>query len=299
MNTLDKKINKIKKIFDVNELINADIDDKYISKYYSINKIPYTILHSKSNFIHMAISRDGKYKDDDLKEPARFVDKYIHERKAKSILELATGRGANSTYLALKNKEISFTGIDIADSQLSFAKNLNNLKFLKQNYHDLSKFGDESFDIVFIVEAICYSNDFPKVFKEVSRVLKDNGLFIVFDGFLKKRFDLLTKNELLAKQLTERGMACKNIKTYKELVNSGLSNNFKIEFQEDVSEFILPNLRKFERLSNIFYKFTFLAKLIRRLLPKKFVYNSFSGYLMQDLITQDIASYNIIVFEKG
>lgn len=53
----------------------------------------------------MGISRIGEYTDDDLLHATKKVEKFINN-KTKSILELASGRGATSFYLANKHNDI-------------------------------------------------------------------------------------------------------------------------------------------------------------------------------------------------
>lgn len=114
---------------------------------------------------------------------------------------------------------------------------------------------DNGVDIVFVIESLCHSSTKKRVFKEVKRVLKRNGVFIIFDGYTGKKATKLTKDELLAKKLTEKGMSVDNFDYYpdfrKDLTNSELKI---IEEEEDVSLLILPTLRKFEKLATKIYQ---------------------------------------------
>ena len=71
---LHQKIRKIEAVFNIAEVLSLKIDDNYIKRYYRINKIPYSIFHSRKDLIYMGISRDGKFKEDDLLEAARTVE---------------------------------------------------------------------------------------------------------------------------------------------------------------------------------------------------------------------------------
>src|SRR3989344_3582535 len=56
---IDKKLEKIKSVFALNEILMKNINQEHIKKYYNINKIPYSIFHTKKDFIHMGIRKGG------------------------------------------------------------------------------------------------------------------------------------------------------------------------------------------------------------------------------------------------
>lgn len=118
---LKQKLENISKVFKIKDVLNLEANNEYIQKYYNTNKIPYSLFHTKTDFVHMGISRDRIYKEDDLFEAARLVEKYIKNRKVNKVLELAAGRGANSFYLAKKFPKVDFFGIDISKGQLDYA----------------------------------------------------------------------------------------------------------------------------------------------------------------------------------
>ena len=60
----------------------------------------------------------------------------------------------------------------------------------------------------------------------------------------------------------------------------------------------MPTLKKFEKLANIFFNHSRLAKIIVRLLPKEFTQNAISGYLMPDLIKIGLGCYFITILKK-
>jgi ubiquinone/menaquinone biosynthesis C-methylase UbiE len=248
----------------------------------------------------MGISRDGLYKDEDLLEAARTVEKYILKLEAHNVFELATGRGATSSYLAKKYPRIQFEGIDISQGQLDFAfkkaKKIKNYRPKLGNYHNLKGLSPNKFDIVFVIEALCYSKKKEKVLREVYRILKKGGVFIIFDGYARKKD--LTPQELLAKQLTERGMALSLFETYSSFKAKIKKTAFSIIYEEDVSEYIMPTLRKFEKLTEIFYLSPLMAKMIRKTFPPEFINNVLSASLMPMMIRLNIGCYYITVLKK-
>lgn len=303
MNPLYTKLEKIKKIFNVEDITSLKPDSSYIQDYYLVNRLAYSFFHSSKGYIHMGISRDGRFKPQDLIEPVKFVNNYVSKLSSNSkVLELATGRASNSLYLAQNNPSISFNAIDLSDGQLKYAyKNankVNNINIFKGDYHDLSQFNSNSIDVCFIVEALCYSTNKEKVLREVSRVLKDNGLFIVIDGYLNKDEKDLDKDILLANRLVEVGMAVPKFESYTSFITLA-KRDYIIEYEEDISKEVLPSMLRLERWARVFFKSTTIAKLLSKLLPQIFVYNSLSGYLMPNLIKDGIANYMITVLRKA
>lgn len=299
---LRDKLAQIDKVFNSHDLLSRHIDKQYIQKYYKANKLAYSLFHTSSDQVHMGISRDGVYKEEDLLEAARTVEKYIKNPETTKVLELATGRGATSIYLAKKYPTTTFLGIELSQGQLDFvqkkAKKYSNYSPVLGDYHDLSQYVDGSIDVVFVVEALCHSEDKTLVLSEVKRVLKKGGILIVFDGYRTKLQSKMTKSELLAVKLTERGMAVNEFEDYPSLLNKAEKLGFSLISSEDVSLFIMPTLRKFERLAMRFFNRPRTAKTITRLFSKEFTYNAISGLLMPNLIKENLASYFITVFKK-
>jgi ubiquinone/menaquinone biosynthesis C-methylase UbiE len=247
----------------------------------------------------MGISRNGKYKESDLLEAARTIENYI-KKSSKKVLELATGRGANSVYLAKKYPKVDFYGIDISKGQLDYAfkkaSKLDNFHPDFGDYHSLKKFDNESFDIVFVIEALCHSTKKEKVLNEVYRVLRKGGYFIIFDGYQNK--NNLSKNERTALKLTEIGMAVEKFESYDSFINKVKKDKFKIVLEEDASDYVLPTMNRFERLAKKFFNHPILAKLVVAITPKAFTYNSLSGYLMPNLMKDKITCYMITILIK-
>lgn len=299
---LKKKLEKLAKIFDFKKLLSTSTNQKSVSDYYRINKIPYTLFHTRRGFIHMGISRDHEYKEDDLLEQAKFVGKYMRETGAKKVLELATGRGANSLYLAKSFPEVQFIGLDLpnghADSAKETTKLVNNFKVIEGDYHDLSVFDEGCFDLVFIIEALCHSQRKIEVFKQVKRVLRPGGLFIVCDGYHRYKPETLDSSALLASSLIAKGMMVEKFEYYGDFKSYAESVGFKLIFEEDVTKFILPTTERFEKLARSILKVPLIMKLLCKLLPSKLSNNVISGYLMPDIIKLNSAIYVITVFQS-
>jgi ubiquinone/menaquinone biosynthesis C-methylase UbiE len=298
---LQDKLAKIKKTFNVKNALSIKPTTRTIAKYYHINKFAYSLFHNKKGFVHMGISRHGKYREADLLEQIILIEKYISKIKGKKILELGAGKGANSIYLARKYPNIQFDAIDLPNGQFNVIKSntVSNFSPKEGDYHNLQIYPNDYFDLVFVIEALCHSDDKEKVFSEVKRVLKKNGIFAIFDGYLGKTRSSLTKDQLLACQLTEKGMQIGDFEYYPNVKQKLLKAGFKDVCEEDVSLLIMPTLKRFEKEANILFSMPrLLAQIILAIFPHEFTNNALSGYLMPTLIRSEVAKYMVLIIKK-
>jgi len=101
--------------------------------------------------------------------------------KGSSCLELGTGGGQN----AVKYSEMGFNvhGVDSSEELLKAAAKIakinNNLVFSKVDLNSNMPFQDNSFDLVVVIGTLQYLMEPSSCIKEVNRVLKPGGHFIV------------------------------------------------------------------------------------------------------------------------
>ncbi len=296
-----KKIQRIQRVFDIEKVSNAPTDTNSISKYYRINKIPYSIIYRGHDAVHLGITYGEIYdRKKDILEQAKIVSKYLNDNSLR-VLELGTGRGINSTYLAKKFPKTQFTGLDLAGGHSNYAikssKEINNFDVVIGDFHDLSRFKNEEFDLIFVVEAICYASDDMKIFNEVNRILRKNGKFIVIDAFSDKKN--LSQHEAVVKKIVEKGMAVPNFTQFEEFKKIGTNAGFELAEETDLSKNVIPTLSRVEKYANWFYGFPlWLQKLFVKIFPPEFSYNSISGYLMKDSIEAGLYRYLVFVFKK-
>lgn len=130
------------------------------------------------------------------------------------------------------------------------------------------------------------------------RVLKPGGVFIIFDGYLRRDKDRLSKKKLIAMELIGKTMAINEFEQYENFKRKAMTVGFTIDFEEDVSTFIVPNLKKFEKLTKFFFNHRTLAKIIIKIFPKEFVYNAIAGYLLPNMIELELGCYLITILKK-
>jgi ubiquinone/menaquinone biosynthesis C-methylase UbiE len=125
--------------------------------------------------------------DDTVNNPDSYQSKVIlpnllrlaAPKPGEKILDLACGQGYFSHALSAEGSYV--TGIDISPELIDIAKKhaVHNQEFYVLPAHDLSKFKNESYDTVVCVLAIQNIERMTDVFREVSRIIKPRGKFIL------------------------------------------------------------------------------------------------------------------------
>ncbi|MBT89582.1 MAG: hypothetical protein CMN79_03720 [Spirochaetales bacterium] len=192
-------------------------------------------------------SKFAKYYDSLMGEPkdkVALINGWIKKSnpKATSVLEIACGTGA---ILKLMEKQYAISGLDLSKEMLSIAKK----KIKKGNFYhqDMTSFSlNKKFDIILcIYDSINHLLKFAewtKVFKNSSKHLNENGLFI-FDINTLAKFDKLgnTSNDFI-QQLGKDLIVDKTSKIGKDklkfhtrIFENQKDNNYKL-FEEKVVE---------------------------------------------------------------
>ncbi|MBD3330880.1 methyltransferase domain-containing protein [Candidatus Peregrinibacteria bacterium] len=239
----------------------------------------------------MGISDDGRYNSKDLEVPLIEIEKYIRHIRADNVLELASGHGANTLFLAKRNPNVHFFAMDLSTRPKKKFSELDNTSFQIGDFHDLTKYDKNSIDLVFIIEALCHASDKGKVLKEVARVIKKGGIFIVLDGYYSSPISDLSPDEQKVCALTSAGMVVGEFMYLENFHSLIESSGFDIIEETDLSEKVLPTMERFGRLARVFFRLGIIAKLLQRISPNMFIRNSISGLLMPLLIKDGIAKY--------
>ncbi len=214
-----------------------------------------------------------------------FIKKFLNKRKF--VLDLGCGTGYGTEILSSNAKEV--WGVDIDEEAIKYAnKNFaKNAKFKKENIEKLS-FKDKYFDLICSFEVIEHiKNPGKKYFREIKRVLKNDGLVIFStpnsknsekQGYTKspyhfKEYSYKEFNRLLLRNFSKVEILGqeKNLKTKKAL-NYFMKSQEKRQKFVDVDKF---KLRKLVPKSFKEYIWKYLGSLFGRQAQESLTYKDF------------------------
>lgn len=266
-----------------------------IRSYFKINDWAYRRFHSQDGFMHFRISQNGCFTDEDVYYQPDTVSEFI--KPGNVVMELGFGQGANLLYLAHSHPDASFIGIDL--SPLKDDKEVpDNVSLYEQDYSSLSRFADNSVDVMYAFETVVHNTDKEKIYREVYRVLKPNGVIVVFDYALARRLETYDADMQKALALISKGGAAAMIESLEELNTHYTNCGLTIERCVDHTRATFPDLKRLERKAAKVLEHRTLAKLLFWLLPDQFVSNIILGYLGYDSGNAGLGTYREWVLRK-
>jgi len=154
------------------------------------------------NFIHK-VSKNNYYMNYGLwdkkhntllkayKNLCNFIYKKAKLKYGKNVLDVECGYGRQDFYWSKKIKnKLKIFAVDISDTHISnankFKKQINNknIEFIKGDAHkllELKKIKNKKFDRIISLESAFHYKERNVFFNNVSKLLDDNGLFIITD----------------------------------------------------------------------------------------------------------------------
>lgn len=303
MYTLDQELERKRKIainfFGLTKRKNSFFNIK-IAKYYKNTRwLLFRFFGSKDGFMHIGLNKNNFYKKNsgyELFQPA-YVNKFIHMKKNCIVLELGCGQGTNLIYLANKNSTATFWGIDLYPCY-SIAKKFKNVNISSGDYHDLSKFCDNSIDIIYAIESLCYAQNIEKVLQEIYRILSPNGTLIIFDAYRRKQNKLYSSVQLRYLKTIEEGFGLiefKNIDCFDQLV---YNLNFSYVEEIDLKKYTIGYLNSLSSRIDKYLRLGIFLKILLHLLPNDVLSGMKAGYLIKDSIKYNITTYRLHVLTK-
>lgn len=280
------------------------IDVAHVKRYYAESFWGYAIFHSWAGAIHMALSPSGHFYKNDYFRQAEEVGDLLskgvsHEAR---ILEVGCGRGFNLHYLAETFPRYKFVGVDLSDRNLVAARkdldDLCNVSLVANDFHSLDSIATDSVSLAFAVESLCHAVDLPLAFRAISRVLKRGGRLVVFDAFRDASKEL-SADTLLAASYAEHAMAVPSFKRVTEFVAAAEAAGFRLEYVQDRSGHIMPNLIRLSDFAKGFFKIGPLSHVLMMLLPRALVENAIAGLLMAVTVKTGAHRYFKVCLRKA
>ncbi len=300
---LQKDLEKIDKIINIEKILNEKWQTKTIEKYYQKMDFLYRYFHSKEGAMHFPLffPEDKKHHAEGLTEQANFV---IHQAKkinAKKIIELGCGMGYNVKYIAEKLPEIQSYGLDLSPKHLTFAekksKLLSNTNWI---IGDLENPSIKDFDILFAVESFCYTQNLEFTLQNWYNATQKGGKAIIFDVFLPQTYSQSHKDFQIATQLTAVGFAVKNWWEIELVEKIAIKIGWKVNQITDISATIQRNLQRFGKDTSKLLDYYLVTKFFHQIgiLSSVWLKHCITGILAAHTIGSSAQAYYQIELEK-
>lgn len=187
---------------------------------------------------------------------------YFPGLEGKRLLEVGCGNGVQSMYTLEQGKCAWVTGLDFNQDNVELATRIakqrghENIDFVHGDAQDMTEIPDNSYDCVLNVESAFHYPDKPAFFREIHRVLKPGGSYVIADILMKpnKRNILLRWWE---RRLSQNYWPLDRYR--RGLENAGLT----IADSEDITD---PILRGFATHKHWFRKYKFRGPVRKTLI---------------------------------
>lgn len=277
---------------------------KDIARYYDLSEVHYRLFWNldKSKSLHYGYwDSSTKTFDDALLNINKVLAGYANISKNDSVLDAGCGIGGSAVWLA-KNIGCRVTGISLNEKQVNNAREfstkekVDHLVAFEQNDYTSTGFADNSFDVVWAIESVCYLPDKSEFIREAFRILKPGGRLILADFF---KSDNLNESEEKRIRKWANGWAIEDYATREnfeqQLSEAGFS---KINF-ENANQAIWPSAKRLYRAYFLGIIPAFLYRIFNRKTTELGKNNVNTAYLQYKTLKKNLWTYGIFWAEKG
>ena len=190
--------------------------------------------------------------------------------KNKEVLEIGCGNGVQALYINENYGPLRITGIDLNASNIEIANsekeraNIKNVQFLVDDAQNLTKIASNSMDVILNIESAFHYPDKSAFLKEVYRVLKPGGQYLIADilSTRKKREGIM---KIWGKPMVHHFW---NKKRYDE---EFLKSELEINYNEDITHNVkkgwsiyrnwIPKIKRKSFLQNIAFRIFYIINI--------------------------------------
>jgi ubiquinone/menaquinone biosynthesis C-methylase UbiE len=204
----------------------------------------------------------------------------------KAVVEIGCGNGVQSIYIYQNFKPFSITGIDLSEANIEIAESekervkAEKVRFIVDDAQNMKNIHSESVDVVLNIESAFHYPDKTAFLREVHRVLKPGGQFLIADILLKQD---ITRMKLWGKSMSHHFW--NPIQYHEEFKKSDL----EIFRSEDISCHVrkgwsmyrnwLPKIRRESFIQNIAFRIFYVINVKFNIyFLKKQQYQVFAGF---------------------
>ncbi len=226
------------------ELNTAEIVD-----YYDYCQVDYALVWQLNEALCMHYGfweEDTPHHRAAVQQMNREVAAAARIRPGMHVLDAGCGVGGPSVFLAMQGCTVD--GITLSDKQVATctanAKRLqvaDKVRFSRQNYL-ATEFPDNTFDVVWAIESVCYAWDKSDFTREAYRVLKPGGRLVVAD-FFATPVTAGSPEDVLMKKWTD-AWAIKAYATVDEFRQAIASAGFHGMEDRNVTRHVTPSIRR-------------------------------------------------------
>ena len=219
---LQNDIRRLANVFNLDEFYRKDYATSNVVSYYASTTFrDYELLAfvTGSNAMHSQLNpiRSLPYSCGHLKQLLYIIAQLGDAVRGGKVLEVGSGKGSNSVYLADLFPEAHFMGIDLVEEHVTYAneyakaRGIPNVVFSRDNASDPSNITQAAglFDVIFGIESFCHIVDSEECLSSfmsfAMHSLKPGGRLVIVDGFRSECFDQVPKNVQQAMMLAESG----------------------------------------------------------------------------------------------
>lgn len=216
------------------------------------------------------------------------------------VMDAGCGVGGAAFFLATKFG-CYVDGISLSERQIGLAKDFSiSLKlqesthFSVANYYE-TPFDNNSFDLIWACESLCYADDKEKFFREANRILKPGGKIVLSDYFITEKGK--PDDRLLLKRWGDTWAISRFNEMY-DFKESTHKNGFQIIENEDFSQQIYKSSLRMYRAYLIGALPSVLYNLTHR--TSRFAKRHYlSGKFQFLALKQKLWEYRIVVIQKA
>jgi len=261
--------------------------------------------------MHLGLSSDGTHKPIHFFGQAMYVEDIFRKEKAKKVLEVGCGKGFNLLFLAGRNPNIQFKGVDLMELHVKIANakvkklGLKNVCFVQGNFTELNDETEHEYDFAYSVECFCYCSTPEQrkaYFDCLNKVLKPHKKMVIVDFSRPNNFKELPFEARAAAKLSELGVFLKRC-SYEQELKDAAKQHFDIIKDSECRQAVMPSTIRLWRFARAHFNLCTWFHLIMRptlikWLEKNNLYNTVVVLALAHAFGQRSLLYNIIEFQK-